>query len=95
MLLSLGFALVEKSTGALVVSGIFSLLTTIVFLATLVPTLAVTWRRFQDQDRHGALTVLFLVPYIGIIIVLVFACLEGTAGENSYGEDPKKVAITS
>ena len=58
-------------------------------LAVFVPGLAVTVRRFHDQDKSGWLALLGLVPYVGGIVVLVFMCLEGTKGENRYGLDPK------
>ncbi len=64
------------------VAGIF-------WLASLVPSIAVTVRRFHDQDKSGWLYLLNFIPYIGGLVVLVFMCLEGTRGPNQYGPDPK------
>lgn len=64
----------------------------IVTLALLVPSIAVQVRRFHDLGYSGWFWLLNLVPYIGPLIVLVFMCMEGTAGPNSYGNDPKRVA---
>lgn len=61
----------------------------VLMLAVFVPGLAVTVRRFHDQDKSGWMALLGLVPYVGGIVVLVFMCLEGTKGENRYGLDPK------
>ena len=57
-------------------------------LAVIVPGLAVTVRRFHDQDHSGWMILLGLIPGIGGIILLVFMCLEGTNGPNRYGPDP-------
>ena len=57
-------------------------------LGTIIPSIAVQVRRFHDQDKTGWLWLLNFVPFGGFI-VLVFMCLEGTRGENSYGPDPK------
>lgn len=45
-------------------------------LATLIPNLAVVWRRLHDTDRSGGLYFLTLIPYIGAIIVLVILLLR-------------------
>ncbi len=57
-------------------------------LAVLVPSIAVSVRRLHDIDRSGFWLLLFFLPIIGWIVLLVFACLPGTSGENSYGPDP-------
>ena len=58
-------------------------------LGTLIPSIAVTIRRFHDQDKSGWMYCLSFIPYIGGFIVLVFMFLDGTPGPNQYGEDPK------
>ena len=58
-------------------------------LGTLIPGIAVTVRRFHDQDKSGWMYCLSFIPYIGGFIVLVFMFLDGTPGPNQYGEDPK------
>ncbi|GGD73608.1 DUF805 domain-containing protein [Croceicoccus mobilis] len=60
------------------------------WLAVLIPSVAVTVRRFHDQDKSGWLTLLVFVPYLGGLIVFVFMLLEGTRGPNRYGPDPKE-----
>lgn len=59
-------------------------------LALLVPSLAVIVRRLHDTNRSGAWIFIGLIPLIGGIWLLVLMCLEGTQGENKYGQDPKK-----
>ena len=58
-------------------------------LAIFIPSVAVTVRRFHDQERSGATALLMLVPLVGPLVVLVFMSLEGTPGPNRYGPDPK------
>ncbi|HAX0094023.1 TPA: DUF805 domain-containing protein, partial [Escherichia coli CD311] len=33
--------------------------------------------------------LLFLIPFIGWLIIIVFNCQAGTPGENRFGPDPK------
>lgn len=54
----------------------------------LVPSIAVTVRRFHDQDKSGWMYLLSFIPYVGGIVVFVFMCLKGTDGPNQYGDDP-------
>jgi uncharacterized membrane protein YhaH (DUF805 family) len=42
-------------------------------------------RRLHDSDKSGFMILLGLIPFVGWIIVLVFACLPGTPGPNRYG----------
>src|SRR5918993_1559988 len=68
--------------GAGLLSGIYG-------LAVLIPTLAVTVRRLHDIDRTGWWILIGLVPLIGGIVLLVFALLDGTPGDNRYGPNSK------
>ncbi|MBL8260841.1 MAG: DUF805 domain-containing protein [Xanthomonadaceae bacterium] len=58
-------------------------------LGVLVPSIAVTVRRFHDQDKSGWFVLLAFIPFLGGLILLVFMCLEGTRGSNRFGDDPK------
>ena len=57
-------------------------------LAGIIPMIAVTVRRFHDQDKSGWMYLLSFIPYVGGIVIIVFMCLEGTRGENRFGPDP-------
>ncbi len=72
-----------------VLSGTLVILLIVMALGLLIPGIAVTVRRFHDQDKSGWFFLLNFIPYIGGIIVLVFMCLEGTTGPNRFGADPK------
>lgn len=58
-------------------------------LALLCPGIAVSVRRLHDIDRSGWWLLLFLLPIVGWIVLLVWACTDGTTGSNGYGVDPK------
>jgi uncharacterized membrane protein YhaH (DUF805 family) len=75
---SAGFA-VNSSGPAVIIVG----------LALLIPAIAVAVRRLHDTDRSGWWLLFGLVPLVGAITLIVFYCLEGTAGPNRFGEDPK------
>ena len=69
--------------------GVLLILLALLGLAFLIPNIAVTVRRFHDQDKSGWWFLLNFIPYIGGIIVLVFMCIEGSRGPNRFGPDPK------
>jgi uncharacterized membrane protein YhaH (DUF805 family) len=41
-------------------------------LATLIPTIAIAWRRLHDSNHSGAFWFLGLIPIVGAIILIVF-----------------------
>ena len=53
------------------------------------PWWAVQFRRLHDTDRSAWWALLFLIPFIGWLIIIVFNCQAGTPGENRFGPDPK------
>ncbi|VWX46864.1 DUF805 domain-containing protein [Novosphingobium sp. 9U] len=75
------------------------LLLLLYWLATLIPTLAVTVRRLHDRDMSGwwylGVVVLSFIPLVGSLVgiaFLVLMLLPGTAGPNRFGSDPKDPA---
>lgn len=65
-------------------SGLYS-------LALIVPSLAISSRRLHDTSRSAWWLLLCLVPIVGWIVLLVFMVTDSTAGENTYGPNPKGV----
>ena len=60
------------------------------FLVVLVPTLAVTARRLQDTGRSGWWQLVgWLVPIVGVIVMIVWLVTPGSTGPNRYGPDPR------
>ena len=66
---------------------IFGLLLAVFGLATLVPGLALSFRRLHDIEKSAWWLLIALIPF-GAIVLLVFYVLPGTKGENKFGPDP-------
>ena len=46
----------------------------------------------HDTNRSGWWILISLVPFVGSIILLIFLCIEGDAGDNRFGPNPKLAA---
>lgn len=79
----------SKNDGLIVLTALPCML---YILASIVPSLAVTVRRLHDINKSGWWYFIALVPFIGPIWLLILTCIEGTAGPNQYGGDPKAVS---
>lgn len=75
--------------------GIGPMLTSIYFLAILIPSLAVAIRRLHDTNRSGWWLLISLIPIVGSIVLLVFMCLDSMEGDNPFGPNSKAVAATA
>ena len=77
-----------------VISGTFSsengygILAALFALAALIPSLAIGARRLHDINKSGWWQLLYLIPIIGVFIMLFFLVSKGTEGENRFGVDP-------
>jgi uncharacterized membrane protein YhaH (DUF805 family) len=58
---------------------IFSIVLGIWGLATIVPSLAISWRRLHDSNHSGGFWFLSFIPLVGGIILLVFVLLPPDA----------------
>jgi uncharacterized membrane protein YhaH (DUF805 family) len=67
----------------------FAFLGTIYNLAVLIPGFAVLFRRLHDTGRSGWWWLIAFIPLIGIIVLIVFCCLDSQPGDNQYGPNPK------
>lgn len=57
-------------------------------LVLLLPSIAVEVRRLHDINRSGWWYWLYLIPLVGLVLMLIWNCEHGTAGPNRYGRDP-------
>ena len=57
-------------------------------LVLFLPSLAVSVRRLHDIDRSGWWLLISLIPLVGMIVLIVWACKPGTLGANRFGDDP-------
>lgn len=72
--------------GAILGDTVRGILSGLVNLALLLPTLGIGVRRLHDTDRSGWWFLVGLVPFIGGLVLLVFFCLPGTEGENRFSK---------
>ena len=85
-------ALVLMASSGLI-GAVGGLLYTLYVLGTIVPSIALTVRRLQDQDKEWPWIFVSLIPFIGSIWLLVLMVTEGTKGENRFGADPKENSV--
>lgn len=45
-------------------------------------------KRCHDLGRSGWAALLCLIPYLGLIMVILLGCIRGKEGPNQYGVDP-------
>lgn len=57
-------------------------------LALLLPSLAVGVRRLHDTDRSGWWILIVIIPIIGWLVLIFFFVTPGTPGPNRYGQPP-------
>ena len=76
---------------AAIIDGLLGItaLTLIVSLGLLIPTLAVGVRRLHDIGKSGWWLLIGLIPLVGAIVLLVFACQDSRRGTNQWGPSPK------
>jgi uncharacterized membrane protein YhaH (DUF805 family) len=80
-LLYVGLSLIDGLLGSAWLSSIFS-------LVLLIPSISYAARRLHDTGRSGWWQLLYLIPLIGIIVVIVFLA-QDSHEENEYGISPK------
>ncbi len=68
--------------------GIGNILGTLYFLALIVPSVAVSIRRFHDIGKPALWAILMFIPFVNIIIALIFLT-KVSDGPNDYGTGPQ------
>ncbi len=58
-------------------------------IASMIPAIALSVRRLHDIDRTGWWLLIAIIPYLGSFALFILSLLDGTAGPNRFGEDPK------
>ena len=80
--------IVDSVIGTGAALGPYGILSMVVMLGLLIPSLAAGVRRLHDTDRSGWWLLIALIPLVGVIVLLIFFVLEGTKGDNRFGPDP-------
>ena len=60
----------------------------LVFLALIVPAIAVGARRLHDTGKSGWWLLISFIPFGGLVL-LVFTVQDSQPGDNQYGPSPK------
>lgn len=60
----------------------------IVGLGLLIPSLSIAARRLHDTGRSGWWQLIVLIPLIGLIVLIIFLA-QDSHDENDYGANPK------
>ncbi|GAA2088563.1 hypothetical protein GCM10009840_28600 [Pseudolysinimonas kribbensis] len=96
--LSLGSA---DQTAAVVIISVFGGIAGVVFLGSIVPTIAIQWRRLHDANLSGGFWFLHLIPWVGALIVLILTILPSNpygvrfdAGAGGYAPYPPSAPLT-
>ena len=63
-------------------------------LAVLLPGLAVSVRRLHDSDMSGWWLFALMIPFVGLVLLLVWFIQDGTPGYNRFGPDPRHRAVS-
>ena len=58
-------------------------------LAVLVPAIAVSIRRLHDIGLPGLWVLLILIPFLNLLLALIFLTRDSQPGSNEYGPNPK------
>ena len=88
ILVGIGANLIDLAIGAPVFSAITG-------LGLLLPNIAVSIRRLHDTDRSGWWILIWLIPLIGLIVLLVFYLQQGDPGENRFRPPPTTTTATA
>ena len=79
------FALISNAVGSPEIMFVSYLYT----FAILIPSIAVWVRRLHDIGKSGWALLFILIPLVGPILLIVWACKDSDEGTNEYGPNPK------
>ena len=70
---------------AFVSPGFSLLFFSLIVIALSVASLTVGAQRIRDFDQSGCWVFLFLLPYVGFVLMIALAFIPPTPGDNRYG----------
>ena len=85
IVVGIGFAIASGLGVALLLAAMA------LYLAIIVPSIAVAIRRLHDTDKSGWWLLIALIPFGGLVL-LFFYIQEGTPGPNRFGSGPEPAA---
>ena len=72
-----------------IIPKVGTVLSGILALALLIPSIGVAVRRLHDINKSGWWYLLILVPIVGAIILILWFVKPSDNGENKYGPKPR------
>ena len=82
-IISVVLSFVEVALGGVgIVGAIYS-------LAVFLPGIGVSIRRLHDTNRSGWWLLTWLIPLIGLIIMIIFTTQDSQMDKNRFGLNPK------
>ena len=61
-------------------------------MAMIIPGIAVIVRRLHDVGKSGWMYFIVLIPFVGVIWLMVLLLTDSDDGENQYGQNPKELS---
>ncbi|MAQ92783.1 hypothetical protein B1759_12690 [Rubrivirga sp. SAORIC476] len=87
-LINFAISIVITIVVGVVSDSLASIVSMLYSLAVMLPSIGLGVRRLHDTGRTGWLALLALIPLVNLVLIYFFV-LEGDAGPNEYGPDPK------
>ena len=81
-------AILDMAMGTFDYENNIGLLSGLLSLAAIYPSVAVGVKRCHDRDRSGWFILIGLIPIVQIWLWIELGVLKGTTGRNQYGADP-------
>lgn len=75
----------------LVLNDEIGVLTGLLGLILIIPSLSVLFRRLHDTGRSAWWILIGLIPLIGAIVLFIFTVLDSEPGLNKFGPNPKNI----
>jgi uncharacterized membrane protein YhaH (DUF805 family) len=88
VLVSIAANIIDLAIGAPVFSALAG-------LGLLLPNISVSIRRLHDTNRTGWWILIWLIPLIGLIVLLIFYLQQGDPEENRFGPPPATTTATT
>lgn len=72
--------------GLSAIAGIFSIISLLFLVGTLLPGISAAVRRLHDINKCGWFYLVGFIPLIGFFILVYLLAQKGTEGPNKYGD---------
>ena len=88
MIVGLMGSVIDAALGLDAAIGGYGVFTTLILLATFLPSIAVGSRRLHDTNRSGWWQLLWIVVFIGWIPLIIWLASTSKNENNRFGDEP-------